>query len=446
MRNVAILIAAVAAPVLLAVALTSGTSRYVVRAEFPNAAGLRTGFNVTLGGVKVGDVTDVRLTKRDTAVATLELHSEAAPVGRDAQASIQSSNLLGEKVVALAPGDLRRPAPSGTLIPASRTSTPVELDDVLNTLDSQTRLALGTFLVEQGDALVGRSSDLAAALERLPPSLDDARRLIAGLATDNHALGRLIDRSDRILAATARERGPLGRLVDTAGGALDTLASRRAALAATVRRTPGALGQLQTSLAGLDRAAQPLIGAARGLRASAPGLAGTLRALPSFTAAARPTLAQLRAASPQLSQLARDATPVVRRLVPASQQLATFARTSSPVTDTFDRGIGDVVGLFEGWARAIQTRDAIGHYFRLGVKLSPRIVGDLTSGFIAPPSSRRRDPGPRPGLPTTPQPTAVPAPRAPDVSGLRLPKLPLPGTPTKGGGNPVGKLLDFLLK
>jgi phospholipid/cholesterol/gamma-HCH transport system substrate-binding protein len=458
-------VAALAAPVLLAVVLISHADRYVVRTEFPNAAGLRSGFNVTLGGVKVGTVTDVQLTKRDTALATLELQPAAAPVGRDAGASIQPSNLLGEKVVALAPGDLRHPAPSGSLIPANRTSTPVELDDVLDTLNSQTRLALATFFVEQGDALVGRTGDLAATLERLPPTLDDAHRLIAELGTGNRALGELIDRSDRILASSARERGSLGRFVDSAAGALDTLASRSAGLAATVRNTPDTLAQLRTSLAALERAAKPLIPAARGLRATAPALTSTLHELPPFAAAAKPTLAQLRAAAPDLQRLAGEATPVVRRLVPASQQLTAFARGSDSATKVLDQGIDDALGMGEGWARAIQGRDGIGHYFRLDIKFSPRVVTALMNEFVHPSTAQRREPGAHPGLlsPRAPasatRPHNAPAPKRqapklphlplPQLPHLPLPKLPLPlaNLPVKDGGEaPVNKLLDYLLK
>jgi hypothetical protein len=150
-------------------------------------------------------------------------------------------------------------------------------------------------------------------------------------------------------------------------------------------------------------------------------------------------------ASPQLRRLARGATPVVRRLVPAGRQLATFARASDPATSVLDHGIGDLLGMAEGWARAIQSRDAIGHYFRLGGQLSPRVESDLANAFIDPPASRRRKRGRHRDRPAALQTPAVPNRHAPDGPRLPLPKVPLPTRPAEGD-SPVGMLLDFLLK
>src|SRR5439155_26333198 len=137
-------------------------------------------------------------------------------------ADVRASNLLGEKYVELTPGDIRHPAPSGTLIPRTRTSAPTELDDVLDVLDQPTRFALGAFISEEGRALVGRDRNLAAMLVRMPPALDRTRELVAGLAHDNRALGRLVTESDQILAAVGPQHRSLGHLVASAGGALDT--------------------------------------------------------------------------------------------------------------------------------------------------------------------------------------------------------------------------------
>lgn len=436
----------VAAATLVAVLLAGYGSPYVVRAEFANASGLRTDFKVTLGGVTVGKVKKVVLGPQDTAIATMEVDEGAAPVGTDAAAAIRPSNLLGEKVVELAPGNLRRPAPTNTLIPLVRTSTPTELDDVINVLDSDTRVALGVFLAEQGNALVGRSGDLAATLQRMPPALRDVGRMLADFAADNHALEELIDRSDRIVAAIAPERRSLGRFVDNAGGAFAALASRRAALGATVRRAPRAVAQLRASLLALRRAARPLAPAARGLRTAAPPLTQTLRELAPFMQAARPALRTVRAVAPSLERLAREGTPVVRRLGPAATRLSVFARAADPVTQTFDAGIPDLLGTMEGWARAIQNRDGVGHVYRLGIGLSAELIHALTKDFISPQRTRapRRQGvanrlAPRPQVPG--QVGNAPVPRLPAV---KLPQLERHQPQVSSA--PVHKLLDYLLK
>lgn len=435
-----------------AVAVVGRHHPYLVRAEFSDASGLRPGFNVVIGGVKVGKVRDVTLSERDTAVATLELDDSAAPIGRDAKASVRPSNLLGEKVVALAPGDVQSAAPSGALIPLARTSTPTEFDDVLAALDDDTRKALAVFLAEQGQALVGRGGDLAAMLARMPGALDDVRRLVSHLGANSRALGDLVERSDRIVASIAREREPLGRLVDSTGGALSTLASRQAQLGGTVRAAPGAVSQLRRSLVALQTAARPLILAAQGLRAAAAPLTSTLLQLPAFSAAARPALRTVRAVAPSLQRLADQGTPVARRLGPAAGELSTFARAAAPASHVLDAGIDDTLGLMEGWARAIQTRDGVGHVFRAGLTLSPDLISALEQGYVLAPERRRprarRTPITLPGLQPKAPSAAVRTPRIqlPALPQLQL-KLPGVGVPTESAAaRPTRELLDFLLK
>lgn len=432
--------------VTLAIVLTSGEKGYVVRAQFADAAGLRNGFTVKVGGVPVGRVESVGLDRSDRAVAVLKLDKSAAPIGRDARTAIRPSNLLGEKFVDLHPGDTSRPAPSGTTITPAHTATPPELDDLLDVLDEDTRTALGVFLAEQGTALAGRGHDLATALVRMPPALDEGQKLLAGLGRDNKAVGRLEEESDRILSSVARERSSLGSLVATAGGALDTLASRRQQLGDTIRRAPGALVETRRSLVELERASVPLIPAARGLRATAPPLTETLRALPGFVAAAEPTLRTAQAVAPSLDRLGRDVTPVVRRLQPAASKLNEFGGAFDPVTEIFDQAAPDLFGTIEGWARAIQDRDAAGHVYRVTSQYGGDAIDKLRRDFIIGSTAKRHTGGRQPGR--VPLPELGPVPHLPDLPKPKvpLPKLPappLPRVPTPDLPQPNGPVLDL---
>jgi hypothetical protein len=215
-------------------------------------------------------------------------------------------------------------------------------------------------------------------------------------------------------------------------------------------------------LQGTSRALRP---AAAGLRASAPGLAATLRALPGFADAARPTLRTARAVAPTLSRLGRRATPVVRRLRPVAGELDAFARALDPVSGPLDAGVGDLLGFWEGWARAIQMGDGPGHTFRNQLVLSPELVTRLQRSYIDRADTRRLPAAlpsvtsaPRPSLPLPP----VRLPRLPEIKLPRVPDVHLPhverrigeladglGTAVKGhGGEPAhdrSRLLDFLL-
>lgn len=415
-RRIAVVLG-LAAVVVVVIVLAGGdsSSSYTVRAEFKDAAALRPNQQVKIAGVRVGTVEKLEVTPHDTALATMKLDSAGAPVGAGARAFVRPVNLIGEKYVDLDGGDTRRPQPSGTFIPLRRTGTPVELDDLIDTLDATTRTRLAILIDQNGRALLGRGGDLGATLRRLPPALDRAGSLVAALARDNQALGRLVEESDTVVGAIAGQRRALGRLVGSAGAALDAVASRQRQLGATVGEAPGAITQLRETLGRLDTTAVALRPAAVGLRASAPGLTATLRALPGFAAAARPTLGTARRVAPTLGRLGRRATPVVRRLRPVAERLDEFGQGLEPVSGTLDSGVGDLLGFLEGWARAIQTADGPSHMFRNQVNLSPELVTRLMSGYIDKSTARQN---------RTPTTRLTPAPASPKLPSVKLPKLP----------------------
>jgi virulence factor Mce-like protein len=366
-----------AAIALAAIVVAGGSSSYTVYADFHDAGGLVNGFAVRVDGAPVGRVASLSLGRNDLAVAKLELDRSAAPIGRDASATIQAADLLGEKYVALDPGNRQDPAPSGTVIPPARTGLGVELDDVLNAFDPSIQDALRSFLNEQGTAYVGRHQNLAALLSVLPQSLTQTRQLLAEFGQDNAALGQFLDQSDQVVTAVAGQRAELGRLVGATAGTLSTLASRGAQLGQTVARAPAALQSMRHALAALQGAAIPLAPAARGLAATAGPLTATLDELPAFATAAAPTLNTITRVAPTLRRLGVQGTPVVAKLHSITNELGTFSAALDPVTTTLDHGIGDVLGVLEGWARATQTRDAASHVFRFGVAIGAQTFDSL---------------------------------------------------------------------
>jgi len=433
----ALLVAAVAAA-LIAVAVAAlsggGDDARIVRAEFADASGLRSGSLVRVNGAKAGSVHKLRVTPRDTAMVELRLDDDVVP-GAGVRAAIRPANLLGEKFVDLTIGDRARPIRA---IPLARTSTPVEIDDVLDVLDPTTRGRLGLLVGELGASLDHRGRDLSAALRAAPRTVEDAGQLFAQVSQDTDVLERLLVEADRVADSVAGERRALGELVRTGGEALAVPAARRAELARLLRVAPPALRQLRASLRHLDRTGSALGPAARGLRATAPALAETLRALPGFDAAAAPALAEVTRSSPSLARLGRDAAPVVRRLRPAAAALRDLAGDAEPLTSTLDRSAADLLGVMQNWALAIQTRDATSHLFRVSLSLTPDVVRVLGRTVKGEGAARKRQPVLRPGSPAAPRPVAGPV-----VDKLEKKVDEALPAPISDGLRP---LLDFLFK
>jgi len=106
---------------------TAGIGDQSIRAEFAQAAGLKTGDPVNVSGINVGEVSDMRLAG-DHVEVSLNVHSNVH-LGADARVAIKVSTLLGAHYVDLVPGDGR--GLPGDRIPESNTSVPFDLADVI---------------------------------------------------------------------------------------------------------------------------------------------------------------------------------------------------------------------------------------------------------------------------------------------------------------------------
>ncbi|PCJ33271.1 MAG: outer membrane lipid asymmetry maintenance protein MlaD [Gammaproteobacteria bacterium] len=78
---------------------------YQVVAEFENIGGLKVRSPITMAGVRVGRVTNIRLDPETfNAMVTLKLSSEYDGIPIDTAASIYTAGLLGEQYIALEAG------------------------------------------------------------------------------------------------------------------------------------------------------------------------------------------------------------------------------------------------------------------------------------------------------------------------------------------------------
>lgn len=464
-RRVIAVTALVGAALMVIIATHSGGHGYRVDLRLSNAGGLREGSDVTIGGVPVGSVESLQITSRDQVRATLELRSGKGPIGAGSSAQLKAKNLLGEKQVELSTGDLKRPQPSGTIIPQRRVTEPVDLDQVLDTLDAPTRAKLGVLINEAGASMVGRGVDVNRLLRELPPGLSAGRRLVDDVAADNHTLGELIDRSDRFVGTFARQRGVIGDLVHTAAGAADTVAARDRELAATLAQAPGTLRELTAFLTDLQSTTPPLGQAAKLIARTAPPATKALDALPAFVDAAKPTLTRARAVAPQLTTLGRRATPILRAARPTVGALDQLVQTAAPVSRTLDESIDLLTAILQGWSRAILSKDGISHFFRAKVNFNADTLRGILSRFDTAPARRKTSGTPTRNVDRTPAaPAASSAPAPPNrrledslgksldavtgvIGSLVKPLAPGPdpqSTPGQGGSS-ASNLLNHLL-
>jgi phospholipid/cholesterol/gamma-HCH transport system substrate-binding protein len=132
---------------------------YEVKAVFKSANNLRTDSLVRIAGVNVGKVTKVEFKDpgSENAVVTMRIEKQGLPLHKDAQVALRERIFLeGNLFVDIKPGSPSAPElKDGDTIPVNQTSYPVQLDQVLTSLQRDTRDNLRVLLDQYSTALGG---------------------------------------------------------------------------------------------------------------------------------------------------------------------------------------------------------------------------------------------------------------------------------------------------
>jgi virulence factor Mce-like protein len=269
----AVLVVAVVVAVLL---LGSAGGGYKVKARFQNAAQLVKGNLVQTGGAPVGTVENIDLTANGEAEITMKISDDYAPLRRGTLATIRQASLSG---IANRYIDLRMAPQSAEKIPENgvleqdATTTAVDLDQVFNTFDPETRKALSGVLHGSAAQFKDKGKQFNEGIAYLNPSLAASSRLFRELNRDTPLLERFIVSSSQLVTDIADRHDDLAGLVDE---------QRLPRPARAVRRPRGQEHLPQLRLQALRRRGRALRGQpglprgqGRGLR---PGAAGLLPA------------------------------------------------------------------------------------------------------------------------------------------------------------------------
>jgi virulence factor Mce-like protein len=333
------------------------TKPFQLTAVFENAPPIQKGTAVRIAGVDVGKVSKVEPVGGDSAgvKVTMKLEDEALPIHKDAEVKARERIFLeGNLFLDVKPGTPSADTvDDGDTIPASQTSAPVQLDQVLGTLKTNTRTDLRDLLAGFGDAQngepqPGEDDDQVSevkgltAAEALNKSLNYSADALRGgailnqatLGTEPNDLSKLIAGQQKVFRALSSREVQLKDLITNFNTTVAALASEEGNLRQTVHLLPEVLEAAQPALDNLN-AAFP------STRAWALEMIPGVKETPATLEAGFPWLHQTNALlSP------RELQGLVRELQPAVDDFAEFIDGQVkllPVVDDFNRCQSDVV-------------------------------------------------------------------------------------------------------
>jgi phospholipid/cholesterol/gamma-HCH transport system substrate-binding protein len=292
-------------------------SSYDVHAVVTAANGIQPGLGqpVRVAGVHVGTVSGLTLNP-DGAAMTLRIDRTQLPhVYADATIALIPITPLDDMEVDLDPGTPpARALPANGTIPVGRTTSPVQLSDILSALDGDTRAFLTSLIASLYQGTNRQGTALRDAVLTMGPTVHQLHIVSAALASRDHALSRLVHNIAVVTRAATADR-ELGPFVVAAQRALLPLAQQDVQLGQAIRQLPTALATTRSTLIQARAFATKLKPALTALLPAVHGLTPALQALGGFARVAQPKVSDgvrpfISAAVPALSKLA----PTVRQL------------------------------------------------------------------------------------------------------------------------------------
>jgi phospholipid/cholesterol/gamma-HCH transport system substrate-binding protein len=295
-----------------------GKDFFVVKAELSTAQAVTPGQGqtVNIAGVQVGEISKVEL-HDGRAIVTLRIKPKYDTVYRNATVLLRPKTGLKDMVAELNPGT---PAAGrledGGVIPVSQTLPDVNLDEILSSLDGDTRQYLQLLLAGGAQGLHGEGRNLSDALRRFEPTARDLAKVNDALALRRTNIKRAIHNFSLVVDELGSKDADIANFVQSSNAVFETLASQDANLRAILQELPPTLSETNKALTSVDALARELGPTLEALRPGARALGPSLRDTRPFLRQSTPIIRD------EIRPFVRAARPAVTDLRPAARDLA----------------------------------------------------------------------------------------------------------------------------
>jgi phospholipid/cholesterol/gamma-HCH transport system substrate-binding protein len=316
-----------------------GKDFYEVNAEFSTAQAVvpGQGQTVNIAGVKVGELGEVNL-RNGVAVVQMKIDNKYAPIYNNARLLLRPKTGLKDMIVEMDPGtpNAGKVAEGGT-IPIENTAPDVNLDEILSSLDNDTRNYLQILVTGGGEALSGKDTpaDLRETFKRFEPTNRDLAKITSLLQQRRKNLSHVVHNFALLTNELGKRDDQLTQLVASANANFRALAHQEGNIRSSLQLLPDTLQTAQDTLVSAKSFADELGPTSQALRPGARALGPALVATRPFLNITTPVIEK------QLRPFARDVRPTVRAL----RDAAKYLRPLTPrLTSTF-RVVNKLVNL-----------------------------------------------------------------------------------------------------
>jgi virulence factor Mce-like protein len=371
--------------------------------ELDNAFGLVTGADFKVAGVPAGTISAINLDQKTLhAVVTINVtRGGFGDFHTSAFCQTRPESLIGEYYIDCNPGTSGPVLKPGGTIPVSHTESTIPADLLQNVMRLPYRERFALIVNELGAAAAARSDDLAAALHRAVPALDETDKLLNLLANDSSTLKALTTDANTVITALANNRKQVQRFIVEANRTATATASQAGNLKLTLHKLPGLLEQLRPTMAKLGTTVTTYEPVLSNLDQASGEVDRLLTNLPPFSRSAKPAIKSLGQASVTGKQAVQAATPTVAALNRFAQPTPELAKNLSivlPDLDTQSRaverdprspggkgfsGLQALLGYVFNQALAINTYGPFGHVLTVDAFFSKMCSPYATPATVA---------------------------------------------------------------
>jgi virulence factor Mce-like protein len=358
---------------------------YRFEVAFPDAGQLADQADVRIAGVSVGTVIGKQLDPRgNRTLVTIQMSNNFAPIHQDARAILRQKTILGETYVELTPGTPNSPyLPDNGELPPGNVQPAVQLDQIFNALDPQTRAAFRQWQRELAVVVKGNDQNLSNVFGNLPTFAADATDLLQVLDIQHTAVTNLVRNGGTVFAALSHDPVALRNLITSANTTFATTAANNNSIVQTFQVFPTFLNETKLTSAALQAFAEntnPLIVALQPVAANLGPTLTSVRILSPDLYSLFKNLGPLITASetglPAIRDVINGTTPLLGALGPFLEQLnpiLTWLSLHQQLTADF---ISDGA---TGMGAVTNTFGATGHYLRQFGPVGPETLSFSTN-------------------------------------------------------------------